>query len=185
MIYLIHNKDSNTCKIGYSKAPAERLRQLQTSNHSKLELTINVEGSQAEEKQLHKKYAHLRLNGEWFQFDQAMVTDLENIVPAISKPKSKFVRMIIRPNGESWATKCDHIGEVKVFSYILATFNRNDTLWTMSPEKLKALAHLYDIQESTIYKYLKNLVSKGLLFKAGRGHYRVSDEFIDYGPKQK
>jgi len=53
-------------KIGFSHRPTERLKDLQTSHHLKLELLATMPGSYQTEARLHKQFAHLKQKGEWF-----------------------------------------------------------------------------------------------------------------------
>jgi len=53
-------------KIGFSRRPTERLKDLQTSHHLKLELLATMPGSFQTEARLHKRFAHLKQKGEWF-----------------------------------------------------------------------------------------------------------------------
>ncbi len=59
------------CKFGFSNNPDKRLKALQTGNPNKLKIIekILVEEDKVRnlEKQLHKDYAHKRVNGEWFR----------------------------------------------------------------------------------------------------------------------
>lgn len=68
-IYVI-GTNGNRQKIGYSKDPSRRLKTLQTANSEKLFLywSFEVDDSVAPkvEKYIHNQYAHLRVNGEWF-----------------------------------------------------------------------------------------------------------------------
>lgn len=67
MIYAIG--DGNKVKIGYSKNPRRRLRQLQTGHPNKLKLLHTWEGDKLAEKRIHYilKPLILRHNSEWFK----------------------------------------------------------------------------------------------------------------------
>lgn len=67
-VYLIKSLENSYYKIGVSKHPNKRIKELQTGNSSKLKL---VESYQSEfayliEKTLQQKYSYLRKEGEWF-----------------------------------------------------------------------------------------------------------------------
>jgi hypothetical protein len=68
MIYLIKCTETNTCKIGYTSSPENRLCQLQTGNPFALELVATISGSISDEKLLHQKFDKFRLKGEWFEY---------------------------------------------------------------------------------------------------------------------
>lgn len=68
-VYLIQSLDSGFYKIGVSKSPISRIKQLSTGNSSPLKI-INVYLTELPyliEKVLHNRYSHARLNNkEWF-----------------------------------------------------------------------------------------------------------------------
>lgn len=53
-------------KIGFSTAPLERLKALQTSHPETLEILHAVPGTQLMERSFHKRFAKGRVRGEWF-----------------------------------------------------------------------------------------------------------------------
>lgn len=76
-VYFIFNIDSQAIKIGMAKNVEKRLKSLQTSSPIILELlhTIqldSVENAQKLESVLHQKFAHLRMNGEWFKASEEL-----------------------------------------------------------------------------------------------------------------
>lgn len=63
-------------KIGYSKRPDKRVKQLQTGHPKKLGLFGALEfdtekEARAQEKMLHVSYGHHRTKGEWFKWSPA------------------------------------------------------------------------------------------------------------------
>lgn len=77
-IYFILNEDSKAIKIGRAKDLARRMKSLQTSSPVELKLlkTIQVEGgeaAQALESSLHQQFRELRLAGEWFRAEAALL----------------------------------------------------------------------------------------------------------------
>ena len=75
-VYIIKDTGyQNRCKIGISKNPKQRLRNLQTGNSNKLDLIFllqvnpNIKSS-AVESEIHKyfKEKNLWVHGEWFDF---------------------------------------------------------------------------------------------------------------------
>lgn len=67
-IYLIKSLDESCYKIGVSKNPTKRIRQLQTGNSYELELIYEykTENAYKIESILHRRYSHLNKNKEWF-----------------------------------------------------------------------------------------------------------------------
>lgn len=66
-VYFIQQGDSGAIKIGCSKNPTQRLQGLQTGHSEPLRLLTCAVGSQAQERALHDRFAHLRVSGEWFR----------------------------------------------------------------------------------------------------------------------
>ena len=67
-IYLIQSLEEGYYKIGISKNPNKRIKQLNTGNSSLLKLVNSYQTDYAEkiEGTLHRKYSHLHKHGEWF-----------------------------------------------------------------------------------------------------------------------
>ena len=67
-IYLIQSLEDSYYKIGISKNPKRRIRQLQTGNSSKLKLIESYPSEHAGliEKTLQRRYAYLKKEGEWY-----------------------------------------------------------------------------------------------------------------------
>jgi hypothetical protein len=83
-IYFVLNRDSDAIKIGRAKDIDRRLKSLQTASPAQLELikTIQVHGSkevQAKERELHQKFEHLHINGEWFRASAELLGFLDNL----------------------------------------------------------------------------------------------------------
>ena len=57
-------------KIGYSKNPKQRLRELQCANPFPLELAGTIPGSLATESKLHTEYRHKHVRNEWFDLSE-------------------------------------------------------------------------------------------------------------------
>jgi hypothetical protein len=64
-VYFIRSGDM--IKIGYSRSPEDRMKALQTSHHTRLELIGVIPGSYQTESRLHRQFRHLKGSGEWFR----------------------------------------------------------------------------------------------------------------------
>lgn len=53
-------------KIGWSRKVANRIAQLQTGNPEPVMLLATMPGGVSKERELHRRFAHARLAGEWF-----------------------------------------------------------------------------------------------------------------------
>lgn len=69
-VYFVLAPISNKIKIGFTQHsnPKWRLAGLQTNSSEKLELAGFVAGPRKLEREYHLKFAHSRLNGEWFEY---------------------------------------------------------------------------------------------------------------------
>jgi predicted GIY-YIG superfamily endonuclease len=67
-VYLIQSLEDGYYKIGVSKHPAKRIKELQTGNSSELKLieSYQTEFAHQIERALQRRYAHLNKEGEWF-----------------------------------------------------------------------------------------------------------------------
>jgi predicted ATP-dependent serine protease len=80
MIYFLRAGDA--VKIGYSDSPETAIRRLtgfQTANAENLELLAVVPGDRSREAWFHRQWAPLRIRGEWFQADPAMIKNIQEL----------------------------------------------------------------------------------------------------------
>lgn len=80
MIYFVQAPDGSV-KIGYTANWAQRLRVLQVGHSAPLKLLRRARGGSREELWLHRRFTHLRIRGEWFRYDPAMLTIKIGAVP--------------------------------------------------------------------------------------------------------
>jgi ribosomal protein L30E len=66
-IYFIVDTDKNQVKIGYSKYPTNRLKQLATATSSNLVLAATIPGDRKSEVQYHRHFAMYKCRREWFE----------------------------------------------------------------------------------------------------------------------
>lgn len=79
-VYVICS-DEGLYKIGYSKNPTERMRQLQVSIPHKLTLIHDIMTTQPKllEKQLHEAYSHKHVRGEWFALSEYDIIEIKDM----------------------------------------------------------------------------------------------------------
>jgi hypothetical protein len=72
-VYLL-NLDELTCKIGFSEHPMRRIREIRSSYRygDRLKLKACFVGEQTVERELHKRFAHLRIENERFMASRAI-----------------------------------------------------------------------------------------------------------------
>lgn len=78
-VYFVQGEFGGGIKIGFSKTPESRLKQLQTSYPDTLKILVLVPGNNKDEKTYHKKFEHIKLNGEWFKPDKELLDEIENL----------------------------------------------------------------------------------------------------------
>jgi Meiotically up-regulated gene 113 len=71
VVYFVRAGDA--IKIGRTAHLGARLRALATASAVPLELLAVVPGGRQLEARLHRRWRHLRLRGEWFRADEALV----------------------------------------------------------------------------------------------------------------
>lgn len=78
--YLYVIGDGVNVKIGQARNPHQRLKDLQTSHHARLELLATAPAHRSLEQAVHQRFAGVRLTGEWFQLTaeiQRFIEDLQ------------------------------------------------------------------------------------------------------------
>jgi hypothetical protein len=65
-IYFIVDYTNYKAKIGYSKFPQQRLKQLSTGYPGKLELAKLIPGTVKDERKYHQVFCHSKICREWF-----------------------------------------------------------------------------------------------------------------------
>lgn len=67
--YLYVIVGDRVCKIGKAVDPEQRLREFRTAHSADLQLVVAVPAHGDLERAAHAQFAHLRVSGEWFQFN--------------------------------------------------------------------------------------------------------------------
>lgn len=79
-VYFIQSGSTGPVKIGFATDPGSRMRSLQTGHPEKLRvLAVVQEATQMDEKDLHSRFAHLRIQGEWFQPGSDLLAYIEEV----------------------------------------------------------------------------------------------------------
>ena len=78
-IYFISAEALDFVKIGITKDLETRLKKLQTASPFKLQVLRTVKGEEPHELALHKRFAHLKHNREWFRADLELLQFIESI----------------------------------------------------------------------------------------------------------
>ncbi len=83
-IYFIRQGDDGPIKIGTAVNPRFRVRELQPGNHETLRIMTIIPGGLAEERELHQRFADLRISRtDWFRSEARLVAFVEGMVYAL------------------------------------------------------------------------------------------------------
>lgn len=143
-VYFVQAEQSKAVKIGWSLNIDNRFIDLQVSNHETLKIIRTIPGDRGLEKWLHVKFSMDRIRGEWFKFNELMLT-IEN-----SDFNDSFDPYIPNMNNLDWTRLVKDIiycgfSEAKIAEYLSdidiettqATINRiklgviNEPKWTI------------------------------------------------------
>lgn len=72
-VYFILDAPSRAIKIGWADHPPHRLNELQPGNPHELRIIGTIPGGASREGKLHRRFAHLRIRGEWFRADSELM----------------------------------------------------------------------------------------------------------------
>lgn len=72
-IYAIADQSGAKMKIGYSKNPNRRLKQLATGSSDRLYILTKFHGDRELEKSIHRQFEKVRYNGEWMKASQELL----------------------------------------------------------------------------------------------------------------
>ena len=92
-VYVIWIQNTNKYKIGISTNIQQRLKDFKTGNPENIKLVFFVESVKhykSFEKHLHEVFKECRIGGEWFQFDEERLKELEYLLLYVSKVTDEF-----------------------------------------------------------------------------------------------
>ena len=90
-VYFIQDSGCGYVKIGWATDPWERLADLQCGTPYELRIIRMVEGGQKAEQWFHRRFAKHRIRGEWFSFDEEMLTlSAPDEIPQKPKPIVRY-----------------------------------------------------------------------------------------------
>ena len=191
MIYLIGNTQFGVCKIGYTANLTNRITSLKTGFPYKMGVLATVKGTRKQETRLHKVFEHLRLEGEWFKYDETILEYFTNPEKLKSiQLDEKVVSFGIRPKSPKhflkvWAEN-GGMSCMLLFSgkYIrgkicdLTGWEEND--FTLNVKRLVAKGIIQKTGDQSTFKIvdLPQLEIQKLDFYTKRGRYPRKDEYI-------
>lgn len=87
-VYFFKESAMNAIKIGRSQNVRGRFDQIRNGMPQDLEFLGYMDGSAAKEKEIHAKFSHLKLKGEWFQFDQSIIDFVQSNTNQVLPPQT-------------------------------------------------------------------------------------------------
>lgn len=81
-VYFVEAGKGGSIKIGTAIDVPSRIRDLQGANAKKLRLLVVIRGDHKTERELHRRFASERLNGEWFKGNGAVRTFVNELLAA-------------------------------------------------------------------------------------------------------
>lgn len=82
-VYFILDAKSNAVKIGVSHSVTERMIDVQVGNPNKLKVIAVITLRDSEqgdiEGELHRRFRHFRMRGEWFRYEGELKSFIENL----------------------------------------------------------------------------------------------------------
>lgn len=164
MIYIIVCYKTNSCKIGFSDSPENRLAQLQTGNPFSLELLAVKEGNINDETLIHSMFKKYRLSGEWFQYcDEIKI--FFGIEESILVTKSLFKKIKILSNSAS-----------KIYFSFVNPYS-NGNLFQINTKIKNNLKKELHISNNGIKKGLEELVNHKLILKYDLDNYIINPRY--------
>jgi hypothetical protein len=80
VVYFIQAGKDHPIKIGMTNNAQSRLKNLQVGHYDKLRIIHTITGGRKEEAALHEKFAHLRIQGEWFKPERELLQYIINLM---------------------------------------------------------------------------------------------------------
>ena len=77
-IYFFKEDEMNSVKIGISYNVSERLSQIQMCAPQTISCAGVMPGNLLMESEIHDKFSHLRIHGEWFRLDEELSEFIKN-----------------------------------------------------------------------------------------------------------
>jgi hypothetical protein len=90
-VYFI-GEDTGPIKIGFTRKLRTRLFELRVASHLDLRVLASIPGSLADEKAMHKRFAHAHLRGEWFNRTDDLMAEIRSLGGGKVSPRRRSLR---------------------------------------------------------------------------------------------
>lgn len=177
MVYLVADINKKHCKIGNTNNMKKRMSGLQTASPYKLFVVYVIGGDKSIEDALHKKFAHLRGEGEWFTYCKSIedcfkynnpLSDEEIQKGDAEEPSIYSFDGIIKIVNE-----LDSCG-IKVLMYCAINCKRNANTILLDSEGAEMAANSLGLATSSIKNSTSKLSKLLALIPCGKAKYMVN-----------
>lgn len=100
-VYFIRAGHDGLVKIGYAANVNLRLVKIQSDSEKPVFVINQIDGDRAAERWAHQRFDHLRVRGEWFEYDPAMHTVQSEMEGAEMPPPPPKVSHQPKPTGRA------------------------------------------------------------------------------------
>lgn len=177
MIYFVKNGNDNEIKIGYADNVKQRMCSLQTSNSNDLKLIGVMEGEKVVEQNIHERFAHLRVRGEWFTLSDELRDFVNANCYTENVPTSKMV--VVNPTmAQSWLEQNSYSKQRKIRKLHVALLAREMRLGRFQPTAQVGFAILNDREILVNGQHtLHAIIQSGLPQVVNVVYHEVDDEY--------
>lgn len=129
-VYFIAEKGSDRVKIGFSKNPWARLKNLQTASSGKMEIVCHLRTSGVSEAEIHRLLSEYNVGGEWY-LNEGLVADSIAAIKSGSVTDASHLEKLLSSGAISQVAK-------KVATTVAATTDTDTDTDTEQKKKEKA-----------------------------------------------
>lgn len=181
VIYFTQNSQDQAIKIGYSSDPIRRRAGLQSACSSKLILLGTIPGGLEHEGELHRRFAHHRLHGEWF--NGTILPEVRRIIAqAAANPEPVTTNVIVAGDSDRdfmWSTDSQQmiekqLLEATVYHALDEIHAKTPIAWVITAEsnrQIETFANRWAMRnriEVQFYRQNWRKNGKGAAAKAGK-----------------
>jgi hypothetical protein len=96
VIYFVQNTETKLVKIGYSTRHSIRLAEIEKEEGSPLKGLGALSGERDKEKELHRRFEHLRPHGEWFHHEEDLETFIFEETNSFTLPNDAYETLSVK-----------------------------------------------------------------------------------------
>lgn len=119
--YILQCGDTDMVKIGWADRDVEaRRRDLQCAHWHELRVIRTIDGAEAIERAMHRRFKHRRVAREWFRFDPEMLTYKPAVEQSVPPGRAIVQAVCGRFGGQAGLGRALGIGEGTVSGWVSA-----------------------------------------------------------------